>query len=508
MTNLLKQSADMSHEYCATVVRIGEVTPIANSDFLATVMVEGREIVVRKEAVKEGNIMIYVSNESQIDFDYLHVNNEFQEESLNANYSDIRLDVHLMETNGSTPDEIKAYVSSHRGYFDKNGRVRMKRLRGVLSMGYLITPQQMALYKPELAEYPWEEHVEEDFDMIGETLFVKAYVPERKVNEHVGKGKGRAEKKIKKFNRMIPGQFAFHYDTDPLNKCMTRLSPETSVTISVKEHGTSFICGNVKVRNPKWGGFYTNIFNYLPTFLRFTKEKYDVVYSSRSVIKNSDFNPGVTDGFYKVDVWNLYYQMLKDVIPEGMTFYGEIVGYVTDSKTSGIQSMGGKIFDYGCEPGENALMIYRIKHVVGEEVFEFNVQDVYDYTVNNLIPALKANDEKNGTDYARHVKPICILFNGKMKDLYPDLDVENHWHENVLERMKHDERFGMEQDEPMCKNQVPREGIVLRINDDVVKEAFKLKCLKFLGKEAEEVDKGNTNDIEMQERYGNEGVDE
>ena len=70
--------------------------------------------------------------------------------------------------------------------------------------------------------------------------------------------------------------------------------------------------------------------------------------------------------------------------------------------------------------------------------------------------------------------------------------------------MKHDQRFAMEQNEPMCKNELPREGIVLRIENDPLNEAFKLKCLKFLGKEAEEMDKGNTDDIEMQERYNNE----
>ena len=59
MRNLLSQSKDMSHEYCATVVQLGELTPIEGTDFLATVMVEGREIVVRKDRIKDGDVMIY-----------------------------------------------------------------------------------------------------------------------------------------------------------------------------------------------------------------------------------------------------------------------------------------------------------------------------------------------------------------------------------------------------------------------------------------------------------------
>lgn len=74
-------------------------------------------------------------------------------------------------------------------------------------------------------------------------------------------------------------------------------------------------------------------------------------------------------------------------------------------------------------------------------------------------------------------------------------------HENLLEQMKHDtEHFGMEQDEPLCRSKVPREGICLRIDNDPVNECFKLKTLHFLGKEAELMDKGEV-DIEMQDVY-------
>jgi hypothetical protein len=89
-----------------------------------------------------------------------------------------------------------------------------------------------------------------------------------------------------------------------------------------------------------------------------------------------------------------------------------------------------------------------------------------------------------------------------------EIDTETHCHENVLNAMKSDKRFCMEEDEPLCKNKLPREGIVLRINDDPMAEAFKLKCLKFLGKEAEDIDKGRSDDIEMQERYTDDSSDE
>ena len=340
--------------------------------------------------------------------------------------------------------------------------------------------------------------VEEDFDTVNDVLFVKAYVPA--VKEPRNAKKGRYEKRVKKFNRMIPGQFAFHYDTQQLNRCMNRIKPSDSVSITVKEHGTSAIFGNVKVKMPRWGGLYTRIFNYLPDFLRFTKNQYDTVYSSRSVIKNATLNPSVTDGFYGTDVWNEYYQILKKYIPEGVTIYGEIVGYVTGT-TKGIQSMGGKVYDYGCKSGENRLMIYRVKKTNEDgSVIEANVGAVSRFT-DHLINMIAADDKINMTNNADRIKPIVILHNGPLTELYPDVPQDEHWHENVLELMKQEHRFGMEENEPLCKNKLPREGIVLRINGDPVAEAFKLKCLKFLGKEAEEMDKGEVNDIEMEERY-------
>ena len=184
-----------------------------------------------------------------------------------------------------------------------------------------------------------------------------------------------------------------------------------------------------------------------------------------------------------------------------MTIYGEVAGYV-DGRSKGIQELGGVVYDYGCKEGDNIMMPYRIKTVDEEgNVTEYNVQDVYDYTVNNIIPALKELDEKNGTDWASHIMPIDILYNGTMMGLYPHMNPNEHWHENVLECLKNEPRFCMEKNEPLCKNKLPREGIVVRINDDPIPEAYKLKCLKFLGKEAEDMDKGKTNDEEMQERY-------
>ena len=62
------------------------------------------------------------------------------------------------------------------------------------------------------------------------------------------------------------------------------------------------------------------------------------------------------------------------------------------------------------------------------------------------------------------------------------------------------DRFLMEEDEPLCKNKVPREGVVIRITNDPIAEAFKQKTVKFRDWEEKKVDAGLV-DMEMADNY-------
>ena len=70
--------------------------------------------------------------------------------------------------------------------------------------------------------------------------------------------------------------------------------------------------------------------------------------------------------------------------------------------------------------------------------------------------------------------------------------------------MKVYKRFAIEDDEPLCKTKVPREGIVIRRCNDPVPEAFKLKGDRFYGREAKLIDSGEV-DVEMTETYDENG---
>lgn len=486
--DIFKMSKDGKSEYCCNVVRIGEVTPIEGSDFLVQTVINGDSIVVRKDEVKEGDLMLYASNECQLNLDFLSANNLFEIGSyeLNSNAKEVEALI-----NDNKKEEAKKLV----GFFNKRGRVKMIRLRGVPSFGFLFSLDTLAKWKPEAAKVNLEDYVGKDFDTVCDELFVKAYVPYVKPKNERTKSDKR-NKKLKRFDRIIEGEFKFHYDTDPLAKNMSLIKPDDVVTISVKIHGTSAIIANVKTRKPRNIAFYKKMWNwFVDKTALFTNHRfidydivYDNVYSSRSVIKNKYINKEVTDGYYGSDIWGEYSEKLYPYIPKGMTIYGEIFGYI-----SGEYKMIQKGYDYGCEPGHNKMMIYRITTDIGEgKKYEWDVLEVREFT-NKLI--------EEHPELAEWLQPITLLYHGTLKDLYPYISTENHWHETVLSIMQNDkEHFGMELNEPLCKTKVPREGIVLRIDNDPVNEAFKLKTVKFREKEKSLIDNGEV-DMEMMDAY-------
>lgn len=442
------KSKNFKEEYCCTPIIIGELFPIKNSDYLALTQANGFPIIVRKDQVCTGDTMFYVSNESQIKSEFLAKNNLFAKSSFNKD-------------------------KNVKGYFDNNGRVRILKLRGEYSLGYLFSIAELQKVYPKLEIT--DIRIGESFDTINGELFVKAYCPPIKINSV----RRPHEKSVKKFSCIIPEYFHFHYDTSPLNQNINRINPDDIVTIDLKIHGSSCIISNTKVNIPRFKSkFYLKILPYLPKWLQFTKQEYRVVYSSRTVIKNSDLNLSVSEGYYSKDIWGDYYSLLKDYIPKGISIYGEIFGFVTGTNTY-IQSR----YDYGCKAGTNKLMIYRIN----QDEREWEILDVYNWTINLI---------KEHPELEPYIHPIDILYHGTLRERYPNININQHWHENVLKALATDIEFKMEEQEPLCKNKVYREGIVLRIDNDPIKEAFKLKCLNFLNAESRLIDKGIV-DIEL-----------
>lgn len=507
-------SEGMKSEYCCQVVRIGELKPIEGSDFLAETVVAGNTMVVRKDEFKTGDYALYAKNETVLNKDFLSVNNlyELAERDRNANADEVNALIESYEKASEaeigvddrekTADKYMALAKSKVGFFNKHGRVKMIRLRKVPSFGFLFHLETLAKWKPSVAKEDLSQYIvnEEmgvgmDFDTVDGEKFIEVYVPfvpetrERSVSK-------KKQKKVDRFDRMIPGEFMLHYDSMKLNDNIWRIKPDDMVAISLKVHGTSANYGRVKVKNPIKLPIHKWLWNKLVDITGLFKEhritdfniEYGNVYSSRTVIKNKYINKSVNGGFYGEDVWGEYNELLKDYISDGMQVYGEIAGYLTNSQT-----MIQKGYDYGCKTGENFFMPYRITTMSEDgKKYEWNVQDVYDWTVKLIT---------EHPELASRIKPIPILYHGTLANLYPDIDTAEHWHENVLQAMKNDTtHFGMEKNEPLCNKKVPREGICIRIDNDPVSENFKLKTNAFFEREKKAIDSGEV-DIEMTDAY-------
>lgn len=514
MKKIFTLSENASLEYSAAICKIGEVKPIEGSDFLGQTVVFGQNLVVRKDEMKEGDTVIYCPIETILNKGFLSTNNlyELGERERNSNFEEVQ---RLYDEDKL--DEAKSKV----GFFDKHGRIKILTLRKTPSIGFIFKPESLLKWKPDLDLSHIDDYINEQFDTIDGELFIKVYVPytaPQQSNKLNDKRLRKRNKKVKQMSRMVEGEFSFHFDTNQLNNNIWKIKPHDIVTISLKKHGTSGIFCNILVKMPLHLSFaqklinkyisktsktlhkeikhkpynkeiYVNKLNFLKKKkIKTYTQKYGNVYSSRSVIKNISINNSVTKGFYKVDVWGEYNEILSPYIPKGMSLYVEIVGYLTNS-----QKMIQKQYDYGCMEGKNYLMPYRIvtknEHGVKKE---WNVSEVETWT-NKLL--------KEHPELKKRVKPISILYHGTLADLYPEISTTEHWHENVLEALKNDKvHFGMEENEPECNNKVPREGIVLRIDNDDKPEAFKLKCVKFLNYEKGLTDKGEV-DIEMAQGY-------
>lgn len=480
---ILKEGANPN--YLCTIAKVGETTPIEGADKIVKTVINGYDIVISKD-MKPGAIVAYFPVECAISDGFLSANNLYERSEFfrNANADEVKALIVESENTESDDNraEIAAKVKSMCGFFGKNGRVRILKLRGQYSQGFIAGVDALVNFVPELADADWESLVGTQFNFIGDKEICWKYVPKTK-EVRSGGGSEREWKKrmkhLKKFDRLIDGQFAFHYSTQMLAEHIDVLKPDDTVSISVKVHGTSVIISNI-LCNRK-----LSVWEKVKKFFGFkVKDKeYNLIYASRSVIKNQYLNPDKHD-FYGGDPWGCVARDFGPYLDEGMTVYGEIAGYV-----EGSQSMIQAKHDYGCKPGQWKFMPYRITMTdeLGNKT-EWDVADVDKWT-HDLVAA--------HPELAEKTMFLTILYHGRFGDLYPDLDESQHWHANVLARMKADRtNFLMEEDEPLCKNKVPREGIVIRIDGDKFARAWKLKTLRHYGKEAEQHDKG---EVDMEE---------
>jgi len=455
----LNKSKNCNVNYLAKVVEIKDFTPHINPEVtrLKACHVDGYNILVGID--EQTGKFVYFPTSCCINPQLLTFANLYRHSEKNA-------------------DNTKT------GLFEDNGRVKAVRLKGQVSEGFLLPLQILLDFVTDSTTIEFTESecpIGTEFDEIehnGKSFWInKKYIIERQTSEsNSQKHYDKRQRKLKKFNRLVEGQFNLHYDTVLIRKEPNVLMPDDLIHLSHKWHGTSAIFANVLCKHPL--SFKEKIAKWLTgeEFLR-----YENLYSSRSVIKNANINLGVTKGFYGEggDIWQIANEVIKPYLVKGMTIYAEICGFLPSG--SYIQ----KNYDYGCVSPNNGeeytygkhfkIMVYRITMTnVDGTVHEFSAREVQVWCKN------------------KGLVPVIECYYGLAKDLYPDIVEDENWASNFIEKLANDERFYMEKNSPDCKNKVPHEGLVIK-KEDMFSRAWKLKCFAFLAGEAKELDAGETN---------------
>lgn len=518
---ILKKSENANINYLAIISKISELKPIENADRLCTTVLNGYDIIVNK-STQVGDVVVFIPIESCICEKFLSVNNLYgigdYEKNSNAEEVASLMELSLNEVDHDKSKELMDEAKSKVGFFNKHGRVTRLKLRGTYSFGFVTPITTLEKVYPELVGTDWESMVGTEFNMVGNEEFCWKYVPKTRghaTNPNGSRRHRKFQKRMTKFDRIIPEQFSRHYETAQINKTIRELNPNDTITVTVKCHGSSGIFANI-LCNKKLT-WWEKVKKFFGASIDVTE--YGNVYSSRNVIKNQYINKEVTSGFYEADVWASVNEMMKPYIEEGMTVYGEIVGYV-----QGTDKFIQKGHDYGCAKGEWKFMPYRITTTSSDNrKYEWNVFEVDEWT-RKLV--------KEQPELGKNVMFLEVLYHGKFADLYPDLDPNSEtWHDDVLERMKNEKRWGMEEKEPLChlydeeiaeketelstlkknskkykevekelkklrENEAPREGVVIRVDNDIFPRAWKLKTNAHYELEHKQHDAG---EVDMEE---------
>lgn len=451
---MLNQSATANKNYLAKIVALPEPRKHTNADRLQVFTIDFQNVITNLDYFA-GDIVVYFPVESAINKDLISFINGFEDKTQNI-------------------DPLQ------KGFFNKHARVRAISLRGEKSQGFVLpfnVVESWLRLQPstttiDLTEQGGFSHlVGTEFDSYTNSANIdiqicKKYIP--KFSRTPGTPGLKSDRKTVRISRLVDNQFRLHNDTDNLRRNADKIKPNDMIGIHYKKHGTSWVVGNVLTK--KKLNWYEKILVNLG--VNISTEEYGPVYSSRKVVKN-EFETKDHNHYYGYDLWADIKDQIFHLIPNGYTLYGEYIGFDKNGK------MIQKDFDYGCDERTGKIYVYRITvtNTAGQviELDDLQIQQFCD---------------KAGLLYSD-----TFMYYGQARDRYPHLEVNSHWNQNFIEMLEADYN---EKDCYMCKNIVPEEGIIVRVQDMFDYKAYKLKSARFLEKETKDLDTG-VIDIETEQ---------
>lgn len=419
----------VNKNYCATVVELNRFVDLENCDNVKHAIIFGNSVIVSKDT-QAGTRGLFFPLETQLSEEFLSENNLYRKPELNKD-------------------------ASQKGYFEDTGRIRCVKFRKHKSEGFFIPISSLLPFASTRDLVQLEAGVE--FDHVNGIKICEKYV----IKQTPSTTNNSNKKVVKRISRLADNQFRLHVDTSHLKKNMHAISPNDTISLTSKLHGTSFVVGNIltKIKQSRWQRFL----RWIGADIRF--RGYDVIYASRRVVKN-EFETRNANHFYGYDLWAEIKNLLAPFVDKGYTLYGEAVGFLKDGRP--IQ----KGYDYGCAPNTFKVFIYRITQTNSDgKVLELSWKQVKDYC------------NKYGIEH------VPELYYGKAKDLFP-ISTSHFWQETFLKMLE--EKY-LEKDCVLCQNKVPDEGICVKKDETFDCNPFKLKSFRFMEWETKQLDAGEAD---------------
>lgn len=383
---------------------------------------------------KPGDIGLFFPVETQLSEPFLKNNNLYRKAEKNAD-----------------PEK--------KGYFEDHGRIKAVKFRGHKSEGFFIPITSLDFIPNPSTNLS----VGDTFDTIDDVEICRKYIPRQ---NPAGLPRHQA-RQPRLEDEIVPNQFRFHFDTENLRRNVHKIQPSDYISISDKWHGTSVVISKVLVnRKLSW---YEKLLAKLGVNIQ--TQEYGQVYSFRKVIKAvGGVRKKTARDFYTEDIWGIVAKEVEDKIPAGYTLYGEIVGYTPDGYP--IQ----KGYHYGCPFGGHKFLVYRVTVTNAEGItLELSWKQMGEFCT------------KYGLERVRE------LWYGKASEL---LWPSDNWSDDFLRHLE--KLYVYDGMCPFNNEEVPAEGVVVRVDGLNECQSFKLKNFRFLEAESKQLDKG-TLDIETVE---------
>jgi hypothetical protein len=443
---------DHSVNYTCTVISLPAKQKVDGLDNLVRVEVFGNSCLIGKDR-DPTDLYLFFPAESCLSETFLHKNNLYRESQLNSN-------------------------TEEKGFFEQSGRVKALKMRGIISSGFVIPASSLLdLFAQGDAHYIYSQlKVGDEFNEIEGVEICRKYVSKSSVTPALpGSRQAKQDRVNNKLKDLIvPNQLRFHADTTHLAKNLQAFSKDNIIIISDKWHGSSCILAKVLIN--KKLNWFQKLLNKLGCNIQ--DKEFGYVYSSGK--PKSNLPKGVlqldevqtfksnTGDFYTSNIWKKAFDDYKYALEDGISIYSELVGFTEGG--SAIQ----KGYDYGCEPGQYKMVVYRITYTKPDgSVIEFSWQQIKDYCKKYELETVKEFYFGNLPNWGSSNMEIDELMGYFLETLQTT--------------------YNMEKQDPYCTSKVPAEGLVVRIDGKSTYSAFKLKAKKFLAHETKDLDAGEVN---------------